>query len=204
MGRKAVFSDEQIINAGKAIEADGKPVSPFAIRNMLNGGSTDRIKEVWHQYTQQLSVGDTDTSTEEEIDLPVEIQEALDKNSSSALNHLEKLATESYRIAQQVAEKRVKSTIEDYQAKVNELVESERQANLAIEASDQKADMLEDELDALTTKNENLHAENARLSGVIDMLKERIQQLESTELAYSDLQRKFGKLEGQIELLRNS
>ena len=204
MGRKAVFSDEQIINAGKVIKAEGKPVSPFAIRNMLNGGSTDRIKDVWHQYTKKLTAEEIDSSSAEEIELPTEIQETLDKNSKFALNHLEKLANESYRIAQQVAEKRVKSTIKDYQIMVDELEESERQANLAIDASDRKAESLEDELESITAKNETLHAKNSRLSGIIDMLKERVLQLETTEVAFTDLQREFGKLEGQIELLRNS
>ena len=78
----------------------------------------------------------------EEIDLPIEITKKLEKNQQAAKDQLEKLAIESYRVAQQVAEKRAKSTIEDYQSKIAEFEESENQASLAIDSSDRKIDQL--------------------------------------------------------------
>ena len=45
MGRRAEFTDQQIIDAGIIIESEGKLVSPFAIRNRLDGESSERIKK---------------------------------------------------------------------------------------------------------------------------------------------------------------
>ena len=199
MGRKAEFSDKQIIDAGKAIEAEGKPISTFAIRNRLNGGSSERIKTVWAEYTAQQA-----TIIEEEIpdiELPTEIAEKLEKNQQTAKNQLEKLALESFKVAQQVAEKRVKSTIDDYQSKIIEYEESENQASIALESSDKKIDDLENDIDLLQSKNETLVAENSKLLGLMQANNARIKQLEAKELELDKLQRAYGKLEGQLELL---
>lgn len=55
MGRRAQFSEKQIIAAGIELEELGIVVSPFAIRNKLGGGCTDRIKVAWKKHTSQLS-----------------------------------------------------------------------------------------------------------------------------------------------------
>ncbi|MCF2948827.1 DNA-binding protein [Paraglaciecola aquimarina] len=199
MGRRAEFSDQQIIEAGKAITAEGKLVSPFAIRNRLQGGSSERIKIVWSEYlSQQESIVEEKV---EEIELPTEIAEKLEKNQQTAINQLEKLAMESYKVAQQVAEKRVKSTIDDYQSKILEYEESENQASLAIESSDNKIDELEAEIDVLQSRNEELVAENSRLLGLLEANESRIKQLEIKEVEFDKLQRAYGKLEGRFELL---
>lgn len=199
MGRRAEFSDQQIIEAGKSITAEGKLVSPFAIRNRLQGGSSERIKIVWSEYlSQQESIVEEKV---EEIELPTEIAEKLEKNQQTAINQLEKLAMESYKLAQQVAEKRVKSTIDDYQSKILEYEESENQASLAIESSDKKIDELETELDVLQSRNEGLVAENSRLFGFLEANKSRIKQLEIKEVEFDKLQRAYGKLEGKVEVL---
>lgn len=51
MGRRAQFSEKQIIAAGKELEEVGIAVSPFAIRNKLGGGCSVRIKVAWEKYT---------------------------------------------------------------------------------------------------------------------------------------------------------
>ncbi|MBU2878734.1 MULTISPECIES: DNA-binding protein [Aliiglaciecola] len=200
MGRKAEFTDQQIIDAGIIIETEGKLVSPFAIRNRLDGGSSERIKKVWEKYVAQKEV--VVDEKVEEIDLPSEILDKLEKNQQTAKLQLEKLALESYRVAQQVAEKRVKSTIEDYQSKIAAFEESENQASLAIDSSDRKIDQLESTLDSLSTKNEKLLAENSKLQGSLDTLVERSLKLEEKEKQYEKLQRDFGKLEGKLESLQ--
>lgn len=199
MGRKAEFSDQQIINAGLAIEAEGKLISPFAIRNILQGGSSERIKLVWSKHLEeQETVTEEDTT---EVELPIEIADKLEKNQLTAKSQLEKLAIESYKVAQQVAERRVKSTIDDYQSKILEYEESENQASLAIESSDNKIDELESEIDALQSRNEELVAENSKLIGLIEANESRIKQLEFKEVEFDKLQRAYGKLEGKVEVL---
>ena len=201
MGRKAEFTDDQIIKAGLSIESSGEPVSPFAIRNRLNGGSSMRIKQVWSEFNAQRNTVNVAEVSDEEVELPNEIAETLDRNIATATKQLQKLAADSYKVAQDVAEKRVRSTIEEYKAKVEELEEAENQAALALEGSDQKIDELESQLESLILKNEKLVAENSKLTGKIESIQKRVEQLETMENAHATLQREYGKLEGQLSVL---
>lgn len=49
---------------------------------------------------------------------------------------MERTTQESFRVAMQLSEKRVKSTIDEYQAKIAEFEESEQEAFHALEKSD--------------------------------------------------------------------
>eukprot|EP01093_Parvamoeba_rugata_P002146 TRINITY_DN126_c1_g1_i1.p1 TRINITY_DN126_c1_g1~~TRINITY_DN126_c1_g1_i1.p1 ORF type:complete len:188 (-),score=48.57 TRINITY_DN126_c1_g1_i1:19-582(-) len=187
MGRVAEFSDQQIIEAGKTIVKEGKPVSTFAIRNRLNGGGSERIKAVWSNYiTQQAASVEEETP---DLELPAEIAEILEKNQITAKNQLKVLTVQSYKVAEQVAEKRVKSTIEDYQNKVHEFEESENQASIAIESSDKKIVELENEIALLQSRNENLISENSKLKGLFEASNNQNEQLKAKELEFEKLQR---------------
>lgn len=48
--RSAKFSEADIIATGKALEQEGKDVSPNAIKIKLGGGNPARIKKVWNDY----------------------------------------------------------------------------------------------------------------------------------------------------------
>jgi len=199
MGRRAEFTDEQIIEAGKAISVEGKPVSTFAIRNRLQGGSSERIKSVWSNYVvQQESLIEPE---DPEVELPSEIIAILEKNQKTAQAQLEKLTVEGYKVAQQVAEKRVKSTTEDYQSKIGLFEDSENQASIALEASDKKIEELELLIESLTEKNESLISENSKLEGRLNAINEHVIKLEKIEHAYNEIQREYGKLEGKLEAL---
>jgi len=199
MGRKVEFTDEQVIAAVKAIESEGKSVSTFAIRNKLKGGSSERIKDVWDAYKTNCQSAIKKGIADKEIELPSEIQEALKGNQRAAMTHLE-----NYRIAQQIAEKRVSSTIEEYKAKIIEFEDSEREASFAIESSDKKTEDLELDIESLSLKNEKIQAENSHLTGLLESMQERINKLEAKEDAYNQLQREFGKLEGKIAILSSN
>lgn len=201
MGRKAEFTEEQIIKYGKAIEAEGGTVSPFAIRNRLKGGDSRRIAKVWLAYKSNQKIENTKDESNEEIELPTEIEEALNKNIKISTTQLERLAMESYKAAKQVANKEVRITLEELNEKINEYQESENQASLALEDCDLMVEKLEDEIELLSKRNEQLMAENSRVSGQLESTQRRTEQLEKIEEAYNSLQREFGKLEGQLELL---
>lgn len=50
--KKPTFSNAQIIEAGKRLQAENKLVTPFGIRNLLGGGNHIRIKAVWDEAVQ--------------------------------------------------------------------------------------------------------------------------------------------------------
>lgn len=201
MGRKAEFTDDEIIAAGNLIKSEGKLVSPYAIRNRLDGGSSPRLKTVWTAYEKEQASNQNTHGIEAEIDLPHEIRQVLEINQEKALKHLENSAVESYRIAQKVAEKRVSMTIEEHKLKINDFEESELEASIAIERSDKKNDQLESELEVLSAEKDRLQSENSRLLGQIESLHEQVRHLQLKESDFIELQREFGKLEGKNELL---
>ncbi|MDU0355779.1 DNA-binding protein [Paraglaciecola aquimarina] len=204
MGRVAEYSVEQIVDAGRSIEALEKRVTPFAIREQLGGGSPERIKEIWEQHLNQLKSENITELPNDEVELPTEIQDALEKNLKTASKQLISLTNGTFKVAMQVAEKRVKSTIDDFNNKIEELKEVEQDAFRAMGVSDRKIDDLQTEISTLNQRNEQHVAENSKLTGQLESLKERIVQLEAKEAEYSALQREFGKLEGQLEILKSS
>jgi chromosome segregation ATPase len=199
MGRKKEFSDDKIIETGVSIEKAGEPVSPFAIRNRLGGGSSDRIKNVWQAFDEKRKAESEAEVVMEMIELPSEIQTILEKNLDVSAKMLNRLASESFKVAQSVAEKRVVSTIDEYQAKILSYVEAEKHATQALESCDEKIEELEEKIGALESKNESLLAENAKFSGKIESLIERTSLLEDKEKRFGELQREFGKLEERLK-----
>ncbi len=55
--RPAKFSEEEIIQAGLALVADGKPVTASALRNELGAGNRVRLKRVWETYQAAQMAG---------------------------------------------------------------------------------------------------------------------------------------------------
>lgn len=80
--RKAKFSKEDIIAAGKTLQSQGGDVSPNAIKLQLGGGNPNRIKQIWDEYVGTAESSDSGKSKLErginpdndlafEIDIPV-------------------------------------------------------------------------------------------------------------------------------------
>jgi colicin import membrane protein len=181
VGRVAEYSAEKIIEAGKNIELAGKRVTPFAIREKLGGGSPERIKGIWERHIDKLGESINETSSET-IELPYEIQEALDKNRIAASKQLVSFTNNIFKVAKLLAEKRVEPAIDEINKKIEELKEVKQSAFKQIE---------------------QLLADNAKLSGQLESFKDRVTQLEDKEVKYEDLQREFGKLEGQLEIFKS-
>ena len=138
MGRVAEYSEEQIITAGNYIESIGKHVTAFSIREKLGGGSPERIKGVWEQHIRKLQNESATNYEEDKIELPAEIQDSLDKNLKTSAKQIESIAKESFKVAMEVAESRVKSVIEKHEGnyRFNTLLSFE-------EAMDQRAMVLD-------------------------------------------------------------
>jgi len=199
MGRIAEFSEEDIINAGKSIQKGG-PVSVYSIRNKLNGGDSKRIKKVWNNYLAN-NPSEKEIEDIKPIDLPTEIIDELNKNSDEIKSRLERLSINGYAVAQKIAEKRVESTIVDYKSKINEFEESERQASIAIESCDRQILELNNDLESLLKKNEDLVAENANVTGILSSAKITIAKLEGKESEFDKLKQEYGKLLGKYEIM---
>jgi len=201
MGRVAEYSEEQIITAGNYIESIGKHVTAFSIREKLGGGSPERIKGVWEQHIRKLQNESATNYEEDKIELPAEIQDSLDQNLKTSAKQIESIAKESFKVAMEVAESRVKSVIEKHEGKIAEYELSEKEAFQALNQSDNEIQSLESQIATLKQHNDQLVAKNSNLTGKLESLKERIKQLELKETDYTKLVHENGELKGQLKVL---
>lgn len=132
---------------------------------------------------------------------PTEIQENLDRNIKHAIKNIEDITTNNFKVAQEIAEKRISSTINEYKVQVDDFEESEQQASIALENCDLKITKLNDELDLEKQRNEELIAENAKLEGVLSSANDNVAKLEIKSIELNKLTLEHGKLIGKCELL---
>jgi len=205
MARHAEVTKQDIIDAGIDLENLKKRPNPGSIRVQLsNRGSFPRIKEVWGNYVANRDTDGLSDEATTEIELPAEIQENLDRNIKQAVKNIENITANSFKSAQQIAEKRASSTIGEYKTKIADFEESEQQAGIALENCDLQISDLNNEIEEYQKKNEKLISENSHLSGQISSAKERISNLEKKESELFELKEQYGKLLGKYELLSSN
>jgi chromosome segregation ATPase len=204
MARHAEVKEQEIIDAGVALEKSDKRANSGSIRVKLgNRGGFARIKEVWEKHINNRNAEEITVDSDVEIELPAEIQDSFERNSKQAIKNLEVITVNSFKVAQQIAEKRVSSTIEEYKAKIEDFEESEQQAGIALEACDSEIIELSDELDVLKQRYEELVACNAELKGKLSSANDNIAKLEAKETELNILRQDHGKLLGKYELLND-
>ncbi|EBV4110442.1 hypothetical protein DOJ66_22455 [Salmonella enterica subsp. enterica serovar Glostrup] len=137
--RPATFEAEQIIEAGLALQAEGKRITGFGLRNRTGGGSPARLKQVWDEY----QATQTAPSTEPVAELPDEVADAVKGISATLAELLAKLAAELNDKVVKAAECRV-----DDITRAAEEQQAETEQELADAA--QTVDVLEQKLEAMT------------------------------------------------------
>ncbi|EDV4071423.1 hypothetical protein NB12_003361, partial [Salmonella enterica subsp. enterica serovar Pomona] len=101
--RPATFEPQQIIEAGLALQAEGRNITGFALRNRVGGGNPGRLKQVWDEYLSSQ----TEVTAEPVAELPVEVAEEVKAVSSALAERISQLATELNDKAVRAAERRV-------------------------------------------------------------------------------------------------
>ncbi|SEJ56751.1 replication region DNA-binding N-term, partial [Azotobacter beijerinckii] len=71
--RPAEYTLEEIVQAGEALQAAGRNVTGFALRQRVGGGNPTRLKQVWDDHLARSSVAEATPVAE----LPVEVAEEL-------------------------------------------------------------------------------------------------------------------------------
>lgn len=105
--RPIEFSSEAIINAGQDLQAAGRNVTGFALRQKVGGGSAGRLKQVWDEYIASSSV----THVEPVAELPIEVAEQVAAVTKSLTDRLASLAVELNDKAVKAAERRVSEVV---------------------------------------------------------------------------------------------
>lgn len=88
--RPATYEPEQIIEAGLALQAEGRNITGFALRNQVGGGNPTRLRQIWDEYQASQST----VVTEPVAELPVEVAEEVKAVSAALSERITQLATE--------------------------------------------------------------------------------------------------------------
>jgi chromosome segregation ATPase len=199
MARLPEVTEEEIISAGQEIEQSGKPANPGSIRTKLGDrGGYPRIRTVWDKYKKGSGSNGED---EHEIVLPTEIEDNLDRLSKKVITHLTQITKSSYDIAQQLAEKRVSSTIDEYKGRITEFEQFEQDASDSIENRESQIDELKEKNAFQEQQINDLKTEKIKIQAELEFSKVHIAKLEKKEEDLDNLQREHAKLQGKYEIL---
>ncbi|EBX7469926.1 hypothetical protein DS565_27900 [Salmonella enterica subsp. enterica serovar Bareilly] len=138
--RPATFEPEEIIAAGKALQAEGVVnITGFALRKRVGGGDPSRLRQVWDGYL----AGQTSVESEPLADLPPELADAVKVVTATLTGHVVQLLRELNDRAVRAAECRVDDI-------TRTAGEQKEQAERELADAVQTVDDLEQRLEAVT------------------------------------------------------
>lgn len=136
--RPVTFTHDDIIEAGKALLAEGRNITGFALRKKVGGGDANRLRLVWDEYQAGQSVVEHEPVAE----LPVEVAEEMKAVSVALTERIAQLTLELNDKAVRASERRV--------AEVTRAAgEQTAQAERELADAAQTVDDLEEALDTL-------------------------------------------------------
>lgn len=134
--RPAEFAPEAIIQAGQELQATGRNITGFALRQKVGGGNPTRLKQVWDEHVNSKTMANAEPVAE----LPVEVAEELAAVTKALTERLATLAVELNDKAVKAAERRVHEV-------VRSTGEQREQAERELADASQTVDDLENKLD---------------------------------------------------------
>ena len=105
--RPVEFTPELVISAGQDLQASGRNITGFALRQKVGGGNPTRLKQVWDEHLASQSV----TRAEPVAELPVEVAEEVALVTKELTQRLGALAVELNDKAVKAAERRVHEVV---------------------------------------------------------------------------------------------
>ncbi len=139
--RPTEFTDEAIISAGDELLKSGRKVTGFGLRNLLGGGKSTRLKDVWDAHVASKET----VQLAPELELPVDLAEVVASTAKELGEKLTALAITMNTQAVKAAERRVV----DVQRASSELREqTDRELADASDAVDDLERTLEDQKSA--------------------------------------------------------
>lgn len=134
--RPAEFSQESIIKAGQELQAIGRNITGFALRQKVGGGNPTRLRQVWDEYVNSEATDQAEPVAE----LPIEVAEEVATVTSALTERLTALAVDLNDKAIKAAERRVSEV-------VRSAGEQREQAERELADASQTVEELENRLD---------------------------------------------------------
>lgn len=136
--RPVEFSADDIIKAGRDLQAAGRNITGFALRQRVGGGNPSRLKQVWDEHL----AGQAEQRAEPVAELPVEVAEEVAGVTKELTGRIAALAVELNDRAVKAAERRVAEV-------VRAAGEQREQAERELADASQTVEDLEAQLDAV-------------------------------------------------------
>lgn len=182
--RPVEFTSESIVSAGLDLQAAGRNITGFALRQKVGGGNPARLRQVWDEYLASQST----LTVEPVAELPVEVADEVALVTKELTQRLSALAIELNDKAVKAAERRVQEV-------VRTAGQQTTQAERELADAAQTVEDLESKIDETTAQNETQQGklnslqqssqaqavELARLTTATDAERQR-QQKESDQL----------------------
>lgn len=143
--RPVEFAPEAIIQAGLALQAVGRNITGFALRQKVGGGNPSRLKQVWDEHLTSQSV----VNVEPVAELPLEVAEEVALVTKALTERLVAMAVDLNDKAVKAAERRVHEV-------VRSAGEQRAQAERELADASQTVDELEIKLDEASDAAEGL------------------------------------------------
>ena len=171
--RPIEFTDEQVIQAGKQLQASGRNVTGFALRSIVGGGSATRLRQVWDAHlADQEAAGGLDA------ELPDDVAQVLTAASTALMDKLGMLARQINGKAEQAAERRVAEAMQSIAEEREAFWREFADAAEAVDKLEQSRNEAQANQQALREQLASLEEANQAQEIELARLRERLEQVQ--------------------------
>lgn len=198
--RPAEFTPEQIIEAGQELQAAGRNITGFALRQKVGGGNPSRLKQVWDEHINSQAV----TRVEPVAELPVEVAEEVAAVTKALTERLAGLAVELNDKAVKAAERRVAEVIRTAGEQREQAERELADASQTVEDLETKLDEAKADADALEKRLVDTQAAHQGQAVELAQVRERLALTEqAAKTAAEEHAAELARLNASIEAERN-
>jgi len=177
--RPAEFPVEAIIEAGQALQAAGRNVTGFALRQKVGGGNPTRLRQVWDEHLASNSVAQAQPVAE----LPVEVAEEVANVTKALTERIATLAVELNDKAVKAAERRVAEVLRTAGEQREQAERELADAATTVDDLEATLDETKAEVEMLTNKLAESQAHGQAQAVELAQLRERLAASEQTNRA---------------------
>lgn len=177
--RPAEISQEQIIEAGKALQAEGRNITGFALRQRVGGGNPARMRQVWDEYVQTQA----GTVAAPEVELPAEVAEGLASASQALVDRLSALVASLNEQAVRAADRRVTEAVRSAGEQREQAERELADAAQAVEELEVRLRQAQEQGEALRQQLEALQAAHQAQAVELGQAQARAQTLQESQAA---------------------
>lgn len=168
--RPATYEPEQIIEAGLALQAEGRNITGFALRSRIGGGNPGRLRQIWDEHLASQST----VVSEPVAELPVEVAEEVKAVSAALAERITQLATELNDKAVRAAERRVAEVTRAAGEQTSQAERELADAAQTVDDLEERLDELQDGYDRLTQALDSERTQRQQQDVEMAQLKERL------------------------------